>query len=258
MHVSSRNVITGGVAVMTVCLGFPLMAQAGSSNDYNEYEDRYDTSQREWADSRPGKHDVPIDRRSDNQQYYTDQYGDLDTIRTQENLKRNRSAGNWTNDGYRSNASGQISRNDNELRRSDATLRRNIIEELGGDYRNVRVNVRNGVATLTGTVEDRDEMVGAVGAAYDGGAQRVMNQLNVFRLDDRPWETMSDRGLERAVRDELSGSPFVESDRIRVWARQGIVTLEGSVEDRSEMAAAVDNAYEAGARRVDNQLRMMN
>jgi osmotically-inducible protein OsmY len=69
---------------------------------------------------------------------------------------------------------------------------------------------------------------------------------------------MSVRELEKAVRGELSWSPFVDEDPIRVHARQGLVTLQGSVEDKSEMAAAVENAYEAGARRVNNQLRIIN
>ena len=69
---------------------------------------------------------------------------------------------------------------------------------------------------------------------------------------------MSDRGLARAVQEELSWSPFVDSDPIRVESKNGVVTLKGTVENRSEMAAAVENAYEAGARRVNNQLHIVN
>lgn len=203
MHLPSRKVIRIGTAVMTLCLGLPFVSQAGSSYDSTDYRNRsdspqresgdfrnrYDTPQRESGDyrnrnhspqrespdSRSGKNDVPIDRYSDDRRYYTDQYGDGDTMRTQENLRRNRSTGNRTDEG-----------------------------------------------------------------------------------DDRRREGMSDRELEKAVRSELSWSPFVDEDPIRVNVRQGVVTLQGSVEDPSEMAAAVDNAYEAGARRVINQLRILN
>lgn len=189
MNLPSRRVFRIGTAVMTLCLGLPFVSQAGSSYDSTDYRNqndtpqresgdyrnRYHSPQRESADSRSGKNDVPIDHYSDDRRYYTDQYGDGDTMRTQENLRRNRSTGNRTDEG-----------------------------------------------------------------------------------DDRRWAGMSDRELEKAVRGELSWSPFVDEDPIRVHVRQGVVTLQGSVEDPSEMAAAVDNAYEAGARRVNNQLRIVN
>lgn len=161
---------------MILCMGLPLVSQAGPS-DSVDYRDRPNSSQPGWGDSRSGKNDVPINRYSDDRRYYTDQYGDQDTMRTQENLKRNRQGGHRADDRNR---------------------------------------------------------------------------------DDRPWADMSDRELANAVRGELSWSPFVDSDPIRVQARQGVVTLQGTVEDEPEMAAAVENAYEAGAKRVDNQLRIQN
>ncbi|MEO8325983.1 MAG: BON domain-containing protein [Nitrospirota bacterium] len=189
MHEPSRKVITVGTAGMILCLGLPFVSQAGSSYESTDFRNRSDTSQRESADyrdryntprrespdSRSGKNDVAIDRYSDDQSYYTDQYGDRDTMRTQENLKRNRSDDYWTDEGA-----------------------------------------------------------------------------------DRRGGGMSDRELEKAVRDELSWSPFVDEDPIRVNVQQGVVTLQGTVEDPSEMAAAVDNAYEAGARRVVSRLRIQN
>ncbi len=188
MHVS-RKVITIGPAVMILCLGLPFVSQAGSSHDSDDYRNRHDTSQRGGDDyrnrhdtsqrggagSRSGKNDVPIDQYSDDRRYYTDQFGDGDTMRDQENLRRDRSAGHRTDDRNR---------------------------------------------------------------------------------DDRPWAEMSDQELAKAVRSELSWSPFVDSDPIRVSSRQGVVTLEGTVEDKSEMTAAVENAYEAGAKQVNNQLRI--
>jgi osmotically-inducible protein OsmY len=255
------NVVTGeriivGTAVMTLCLGMPLMAQAGSSYDYGY---RSDHVQRGWSDSRP-RDDANRDRYDDGRQFYTDQYGDLDTELYEERKRMagQRTDGRWTDEGYRSNTSSQTPRYRNELRRADETLKRNILEELGGDYENVQVEVRDGIAILSGSVLDRSAMVSAVHEAYDAGAQKVVNHMEVFRLEDRPWENMSDRNLARAVQKELSWSPFVDSDPIRVTARDGVVTLEGSVEDRSEMAAAEKNAYEAGARRVENRLRMNN
>ena len=253
MNVASRKFMTFGSAVMTLCLGLPFAAQAGSSFDSTGDRYRYGSPYRD-----KGSHADSWDRGYNNRGYYTDQYGDLDTVQDQETDKRDRSVGYWTQEGYRSNVSTQNPRYPNDLRRADETIRQDIIDELGEGTERVRVTVRNGVATLTGMVLNREAMVAAVEDAYAGGAGKVRNRLEIFRHEERPWAEMSDRNLERAVREELSWSPYVDEDPIRVSVRQGVVTLQGSVEDRTEMAAAVENAYEAGARRVNNQLRILN
>lgn len=177
MHVTAKKMMTVGPAVLILCLGLPVVSQARSSYDSVDYRDRHDSPQPSWGDSRPGRRDVPIDHYSHDNRYYTDQHGDVDTMRTQENRQRNRQSGYRADDRYR---------------------------------------------------------------------------------DDRPWADMSDRELAEAVRDEIFWSPFVDNDPIQVQARQGVVTLQGTVEDESEMKAAVENAYEAGARRVNNRLRVAN
>lgn len=184
--------------------------------------------------------------RSDHEPYYTDVYGDLDTIYSDKDPYPDDHRHSW--DG--STGDGQS--------RSDRQIRQNIIDEFDEGMQRVRVSVNHGVATLSGMVLNREAMLTAVENAYDGGARTVRNKLRIFRAEDRPWMDMSDRNLAKAVREELTWSPYVDAEDIRVDARQGVVTLQGTVEDQSEMAAAVDNAYEAGARRVKNQLRMMN
>ncbi|MGP0593666.1 BON domain-containing protein [Nitrospira sp. T9] len=243
-----------GAAVMALCLGMPVMAQAGSY----DYRDRSDVDTRGWSDYR--SYDANRDR-NDYRQFYTDQYGDLDTMEDQDKYHRYRHEGNEgyvTQDGYRSSVSTRSPRYRHDLQRTDETIRRNIIAELGEGTERVRVSVENGVATLTGMVLNREAMVEAVDDAYEGGARKVRNELQIFRHDERPWGEMSDRSLAKAVREELTWSPFVDTDPIRVDVRRGVVTLQGTVEDKSEMAAAVENAYEAGARRVNNQLRIAN
>jgi osmotically-inducible protein OsmY len=51
-------------------------------------------------------------------------------------------------------------------------------------------------------------------------------------------------------------SPFVDANQVRVKVDAGIATLEGKVDDYAEMHAAVENAFEGGATRVDNRLRV--
>ncbi|MEX2492434.1 MAG: BON domain-containing protein [Nitrospirales bacterium] len=197
MTVRKKQTITFG-AIFLMSVGLPFLAQAGSghgSSGYpdNGYQERYDSQHRYSQD----RHD---------RDFYTDQYGDLDTDNDKDRHARS----------YRGNQSFQTHSSSssrdpelrNELRRSDEQLRRDIVNRLGDDTDRVRVRVRNGVATLTGMVENREAMVSAVDSAYEGGAQKVRNKLEVFRLEDRPWSDMSDRTLAKAVREEISWSPY--------------------------------------------------
>ncbi len=253
MKAIARERMKLGTAVMALCLGMPVMAQAASSYDYR---DRSDVDPRGRFDSR--SYDADRDRDNDNRQFYTDQYGDLDTMEDQKKDNRYRPEGYVTQEGYRSTASSGNLQYPNDLRRADQTIRRDILAELGEGTERVQVSVENGVATLSGMVLNREAMVEAEEAAYDGGARKVRNELQIFRYDERPWGEMSDRSLAKAVRKELAWSPYVDENPIRVDARRGVVTLQGTVKNRSQMAAAVENAYEAGARRVNNQLRIAN
>lgn len=82
---------------------------------------------------------------------------------------------------------------------------------------------------------------------WRGGPQRSAT--------DRPdGSSREDRELERDIKSELAWSPFVDADRVGVSVRNGVAYLFGTVEDREEMQAAIENAFEAGADRVDNRL----
>lgn len=122
------------------------------------------------------------------------------------------------------------------------------------DDDNVRVSVNRGVATLSGSVEDRSAMIDAQEIAYDSGAWKVRNKLSQRETEERPWADMGDRELKKEIEDELWSSPFVNSDNISVGVRNGVATLYGGVENKGEIADAVENAYEAGAKRVKSRL----
>ena len=189
------------------------------------------------------------DHRENKRDYYTNQYGDLDTIDDQKNR---RSRGSQQEGGIYAGANRLYHE---ELRQLDRELREDIRDELAYspfvDEERVRVKVRRGVATLTGTVEDRSAMVAAVENAYEGGARKVINKLRVNRYDERPWSEYSDSRLEAEIYDEVE-------EGISVDVRDGVATLRGTVDDRSAMADAVENTYDVGARRVVNKLRLRN
>ena len=124
------------------------------------------------------------------------------------------------------------------------------------DEYDIRVLVLKDVVTLRGVVEDRDAMVAAVESAYEAGARKVKNRLRVHDLEDTPWTDMSDRELKEEIRYQLSTSPWVDEHGISLKVRDGVATLSGIVDDHSAMLDAIENTYQAGARRVINRLQL--
>lgn len=145
-----------------------------------------------------------------------------------------------------------------EYIQTDPELRAEIMRDLSMspfvDGEDITVSVDAGIATLSGRVEDRSAMIDAVEIAYDAGAWNVRNELDQRDRDERPWVNMRDHELKEDIREELTYSPFVNSDNIRVTVRNGVATLFGGVENKGEIADAVENAYEAGAKRVKSRL----
>ncbi len=73
-------------------------------------------------------------------------------------------------------------------------------------------------------------------------------------LDPHYIDNKADLRLKLDVKREISLSPYVDGDFIHVTARDGVVTLRGSVEDQSAVNAAIENAKEAGAKKVISHL----
>jgi osmotically-inducible protein OsmY len=84
------------------------------------------------------------------------------------------------------------------------------------------------------------------------GVAEVQNDITVSRY----WTYKSDWEINRDVESQLFWSPFVDSDRITVTVNDGVVMLQGTVEDWDEYWTAVENAYEGGARLMENHLRL--
>jgi osmotically-inducible protein OsmY len=102
---------------------------------------------------------------------------------------------------------------------------------------------------------------GVVDSAFEKDrAQEVASRVNgVIAVDNnltmtQGWTWKDDWELKEDVESQLFWSPFVDSDRVTVSVDHGTVTLKGSVADWSEYRAARDNALQAGAKDVDNNL----
>jgi len=115
----------------------------------------------------------------------------------------------------------------------------------------IDVVVASGVVTLVGEVPSlaQKRLVGVL-AWWVPGTRDVMNTLSV-----QPAEEDSSEAICDAVRLVLDRDPAVHAASIRVGARDGVVTLDGSVPAASELALAEHDAwYLFGVRDVVNRL----
>jgi osmotically-inducible protein OsmY len=84
------------------------------------------------------------------------------------------------------------------------------------------------------------------------GVNRIVN--NITYQDDWTWKP--DWEIKDDVEGQLMWSPFVDGGDINVSVDDGVVTLTGEVDTYSESQSAVDNAYQGGAKKVNNELKI--
>ncbi|MDR9502166.1 MAG: BON domain-containing protein [Desulfurivibrionaceae bacterium] len=72
-------------------------------------------------------------------------------------------------------------------------------------------------------------------------------------LDQSPEAELQ---IKQDVESQLFWSPFVDSEEIIVTVEDGMVTLSGMVDSMLERAEAIDNAYQAGALFVKDELEL--
>ena len=138
---------------------------------------------------------------------------------------------------------------------SDVEIRGAIIQAFALDPRvssfNPVVTVRNGVVTLTGTVNDLQARNAAEEDARNvTGVRFVNNYLKV-----RPTVARSDLAIADDVRDALRRNAAVDAAEVIVGVRSGVVTLSGTVDSRFERQEAFDaTARVAGVVGVINNL----
>ena len=115
----------------------------------------------------------------------------------------------------------------------------------------IDVLIARGVVTLSGAVPSiaQKRMAGVL-AGWVPGPVDVVNDLSV-----RPPEEDSDQALAEFLRLVLEKHQRLDAAKIRVGARGGVVTLEGTVRNQAEsVTAARDAWYVLGIRDVINRL----
>jgi osmotically-inducible protein OsmY len=159
----------------------------------------------------------------------------------------------------------------------ESAVRAALLRDPYVDRYEITVNVVDGTAYLTGTVDSYFEK----GQAEDvvarvNGVMDVSNALTVtdmstpvvydpyvydWYVHDYAWYDYApsyaekpDDEIEAAIESELWWSPFVDSDEVTVKVEDGVATLTGAVDSWSEQRAATNNALEGGAIAVENDL----
>ncbi len=127
---------------------------------------------------------------------------------------------------------------------------REIAEKPHGE---IRVSVTNGVVLLddhvTGLTEKR---LAGVLAWWVPGSRDVVNGMEVV-----PEQPDSDEEMAKAVRIVLKKDPLVNGERVRVSAKNAVVTLEGAVPSGSQKdMAEFDAWYLFGVDKVVNRLEV--
>lgn len=150
-------------------------------------------------------------------------------------------------------------------------LKRN--SELRDD--DIQCKIADGTATLMGSVDSTYEKNKAESIASGiDGVSEVDNQIEVvgdtttgftyyeyygypdysYDYDDNRDNELTDEELKDNVESEFFWSWSVDGSNIDVSVNQGTVTLTGEVDDLAEKQAAAQNAREAGAVEVRNDL----
>jgi osmotically-inducible protein OsmY len=113
---------------------------------------------------------------------------------------------------------------------------------------NMTAEVYQGVLTLSGNVHSNFERERAEEAAAGvDGIIAIENHLDVRE----PARHLSDVELAHDVASKLERDAWVATGSVVVSAVAGVVALEGSVTSPNAKRRAIDDAYDAGARRVD-------
>ena len=117
----------------------------------------------------------------------------------------------------------------------------------------IAVTVNNHLVVLRGAVDSgfaKEKAAEAVSRVR--GVADLINNLRV----DRSWTPKDDWEIKQDIESELWWSPFVDQEDISVTVADGVATLVGQVETLRDRRIATENAYEGGARKVRNHLRV--
>ncbi len=159
---------------------------------------------------------------------------------------------------------------------SDEAIRQDVENAIERDpfveARGIDITVETGIVTLSGTAEtyfqkyQADEVASTVNGVVD-----IINRIDV-NYDELTYDPMfydwdvidhdydyapvviEDEDLKEEIVNQLTWSPFVSSANISIEVENGVATLNGTVLTNTAISEATEEAYEAGAKEVVNNL----
>ncbi|MGQ0644144.1 MAG: BON domain-containing protein [Elusimicrobiota bacterium] len=136
-------------------------------------------------------------------------------------------------------------------RRPDADILKDVREALrydpAVDPDDLRVSIRSGAVTLSGTVQSWAEQELAMTAARQvRGVRDVRDEINIVYKAPR-----ADEEIRADVEGRWRADIWLADDPLSARVRDGRVTLSGSVDSAAEKTMAVDSAWVLGAASVD-------
>jgi osmotically-inducible protein OsmY len=146
------------------------------------------------------------------------------------------------------------------LPRTDPQVERDVRAELawepGLEGQSVAVRVRNGVATLTGSVDAYGKRQLAERCAQRvRGVWAVAEEIDVVLPEDR---RVADADLAEAALESLRWNADLDPGRVRIVVQDGVVRLAGTVDRPGQRLEAEDAVrHLAGVRGVVNRLALV-
>ena len=124
--------------------------------------------------------------------------------------------------------------------KTDLDIQKDVLDELNWELllnaNEIGVAVKDGVVTLTGTVDSYSKkMVAEKAVKKVIGVKAVAEEIEV-RLTDRGKKTDTD--IAAAILHELKWNSFVPDEKLKVKVEKGWVTLEGELEWNFQRRAA--------------------
>jgi osmotically-inducible protein OsmY len=143
--------------------------------------------------------------------------------------------------------------------KTDVQVQRDVMDEIKWDpyltASEIGVSVKNGVVTLSGTVDTYTKKLAAEKAAKKvSGVKAVAEEIHV---GVSPSYRKTDTEIAEAVSNALKWHTAVQEEKIKIKVEDGIVKLEGEVEwdyQRNNAKSAIENL--TGVRSVINMIRV--
>ncbi|MFN3568449.1 MAG: BON domain-containing protein [Caldimicrobium sp.] len=133
-----------------------------------------------------------------------------------------------------------------------------LLEDPITKARKIDVDTVNGIVTLTGLVDNQEEIDRAISIAHSTpGVKKVVNNLKIGKRGIKSY--FSDKEITMKVKAKFIADPEIKAFSIDVDTLNGVVTLTGIVEKEEQKRRAVELAKSVeGVKQVIVNIQVKN